>query len=173
MTSARITGMGGHQRAGRAKEVWLTPPDILAALGSFDLDPCACPDPRPWPTAARHIAPPENGLLARWHGRVWLNPPYDQEAWRWLHRLAEHGRGVALIFARTETEGFDTAVWGRATGMLFLKGRLHFHYRDGRRSDTNSGAPSVLVAYGMDDAVRLQTCSLPGSFVIPQQRMAA
>lgn len=30
---------------------WLTPPDILRALGPFDLDPCA-PVNRPWDMAA-------------------------------------------------------------------------------------------------------------------------
>ena len=32
--------------------------------------------------------------------------------------------------------------------MLFLKGRPHFHYVDGRRAAFNSGAPIALVAYG-------------------------
>lgn len=35
-------------------QVWLTPLPLLRALGPFDLDPCACAEPRPWPTAALH-----------------------------------------------------------------------------------------------------------------------
>lgn len=31
--------------------VWLTPRDLLARLGQFDCDPCACDEPRPWDTA--------------------------------------------------------------------------------------------------------------------------
>ena len=35
------------------KNEWLTPPELLAKLGQFDLDPCA-PVNRPWPTATHH-----------------------------------------------------------------------------------------------------------------------
>ena len=62
-------GIGGHERPNNgAEELWLTPPQLLSVLGPFDLDPCACPDPRPWPTAKRHIALPEDGLAAQWGG---------------------------------------------------------------------------------------------------------
>lgn len=33
------------------KDEWLTPPEIVQSLGSFDLDPCS-PIARPWPFAA-------------------------------------------------------------------------------------------------------------------------
>jgi hypothetical protein len=147
--------MGSHQSARAETTTWLTPPEVIAALGPFDLDPCAAPSPRPWPTAARHIELPEDGLAAEWSGRVWLNPPYSFEAWVWLRKLADHGRGTALVFARTETAGFVDAVWRRATALLFLHGRLYFHRPDGTRAAANSGAPSVLVAYGFDDAATL------------------
>ena len=56
--------------------------------------------------------------------------------------------------------------WGRATSMYFLKGRLHFHFVDGSRAKFNSGAPSVLIAYGPEDSERLRTSLLPGQFVL-------
>lgn len=158
--------MGSHQSARAITTTWLTPPEIVGALGLFDLDPCAAPSPRPWPTASRHIELPEDGLAADWgDSRVWLNPPYSFEAWRWLDRLADHGKGTALIFARTETAGFVRTVWGRATALLFLHGRLHFHHADGTRAKANSGAPSVLVAYGDRDAVALRESSLDGTYI--------
>jgi hypothetical protein len=58
-----------------ATHIWLTPREIVTPLGPFELDPCAAPSPRPWPTAVRHIELPECGLTAKWEGRVWLNPP--------------------------------------------------------------------------------------------------
>lgn len=157
--------MGSHQSARAKTTTWLTPPELVAALGPFDLDPCAAPSPRPWSTANRHIELPEDGLEAHWHGRVWLNPPYSSEAWVWLRRLATHGDGIALVFARTETAGFVAEVWQKATALLFLHGRLHFHYADGTRAPANSGAPSVLVAYGSVAASRLANAELDGSFV--------
>jgi hypothetical protein len=43
---------------------------------------------------------------------------------------------------------FFSEVWAKADAVLFLRGRLHFHYVDGTRAAANAGAPSVFVAYG-------------------------
>lgn len=168
--------IGSHHSARAGSVTWLTPPPILLALGgaeSFDLDPCAAPLPRPWSTA-RHMNALEegDGLALRWWGRVWLNPPYTSGGLaRWLRKLAEHGRGTALTGARTETEAFQRQVWERATGLLFLEGRLVFHDRRGEPARNekgqlqNSGAPSVLCAYGEEDLERLAASALPGALV--------
>lgn len=155
--------MGSHQSTRMISDTWLTPPGIINALGPFDLDPCAAPEPRPWPTAARHLVRADDGLTAPWSGRVWLNPPYSREATRWLARLADHGHGTALVFARTETSWFVEHVWKQATLLLFLAGRLHFHRADGTRAPANAGAPSVLAAYGDYDAERLASSGLTGA----------
>jgi len=157
-------GMGNHQSARMMKDEWLTPPEILTALGDFDLDPCA-PVQRPWDTATEHYTMLDDGMKREWSGRVWLNPPYGQETERWLARLAHHGNGIALIFARTETRMFFAQVWPKADAVLFLKGRLHFHHVDGRRAVANAGAPSVLVAYGNENAAVLKSCGLAGQFI--------
>lgn len=159
--------IGGHQSAAAVTTTWLTPPDIIPALGRFDFDPCAAPPPRPWGTATRMNSELDgDGLAMEWDGRVWLNPPYtSSEIGAWLAKLADHGRGTALIFARTETEAFFREVWGRASGLLFLQGRLHFHYPDGTRAKANAGAPSVLCAYGQDDLDRLAASDLRGALV--------
>ena len=154
--------MGSHHSAVAGTTTWLTPPHVLADLGPFDLDPCAHPQ---WPTARTKFVLPTDGLAQPWEGRVWLNPPYGNEAWEWLDKLAAHGRGTALIFARTETAGFVAQVWAKATALLFLHGRLHFHHSDGTRAKANAGAPSVLVAYGQDDAERLHHSTLAGTYV--------
>lgn len=96
---------------------------------------------------------------------MWMNPPYGREAAKWLERLADHGDGVALIFARTETEMFQKWVWDRADAILLLAGRLHFHFVDGTRAAANSGAPSCLVAYGEQNVRALMRCGLPGYIV--------
>jgi hypothetical protein len=89
----------------------------------------------------------------------------------WLHRLADHQPGgIALIFARTETEMFVSHVWRRASALLFLFGRLFFHHRSGERATNNSGAPSVLVAYGEAAAERLRRCGFPGAFIEQWER---
>jgi hypothetical protein len=146
------------------RDEWLTPPNVLGALGAFDLDPCA-PVVRPWPMATEHYTAADNGLAKPWRGRVWLNPPYGGETARWMERLADHGNGIALIFARTETGIFFPWVWERASALLFLKGRLHFHYVDGRRAKANGGAPSVLIAYGSNNVEALRSSGLAGKLV--------
>jgi len=159
-------GMGGHQSAAARSHVWLTPPSLLSALGEFDLDPCAAPPPRPWATATTHYAAPDDdGLSLPWFGRVWLNPPYGDEAGIWLQRMTRHRRGTALIFARTETDTFFSGVWEQADALLFLRGRLFFHHPDGRRARSNGGAPSVLRAYGREDAEILYESGIDDAFV--------
>jgi hypothetical protein len=159
-------GMGGHQSARAATTTWLTPPEILSALGPFDLDPCAAPDPRPWPTAAKHYTwPRQDGLALPWRGRIFMNPPYGNALGAWLSRLAEHGTGTALVFARTDTEAFFSYVWERADAVLFLRGRTRFRLPDGGRATHNGGAPTVLAAYGPRDVERLMESGLDGQLV--------
>lgn len=150
-----------HDRT-TGKEDWLTPPDILRALGTFDLDPCS-PINRPWDTAKQHFTVHDNGLVKEWSGRVWLNPPYGNQTERWMARLAKHGNGIALIFARTETATFHPWVWEYATALLWLKGRVRFYTKEGRIAGP-AGAPSVLVAYGQNNSLALRVCGIEGHY---------
>ena len=157
-------GMGSHESARMGKDEWLTPPSLLSKLGEFNLDPCA-PIVRPWDTAKYHYTVKDDGLNMPWKGRVWCNPPYGKHASAWLCRLAAHGNGLALIFARTETKFFFEQVWNKASAVLFLKGRLYFHHVDGTQAPASAGAPSVLVAYGENEAVRLQHFDVAGKYI--------
>ncbi len=148
-----------------ASHVWLTPPEILRSLGRFDLDPCAAPSPRPWETAERHIELPEDGLNSAWNGRVWCNPPFGNFTGAWLKRMAEHGNGIALTFARTETKMFENWVWPKADSILFLYRRPHFFNPDGTKAKGNSGGPICLIAYGSINTFALSKSGLEGSLV--------
>lgn len=164
----RGLGIGGHSSPYRGgTDSWITPKWIIDALGPFALDPCAS-IPQPWTCAARQYTKESGygvgGLALPWEGSVWLNPPYGPETAKWLARLSAHGDGIALLFARTETHAFFDYVWTRATALLFLKDRLFFHYPDGTRAPYNSGAPSVLVAYGSGCAATLRGSKIPGAF---------
>ena len=151
------------------KDEWLTPPEIIKVLGEFDLDPCSPhPNKRPWDTAKRHFHKEMNGLNQLWSGRVWCNPPYGKETFKWLEKLHDHGNGIALIFARTDTHGFHEQVWNKADAMFFLRGRLSFYKIEGNSTilpRQKSGAPSCLVAYGANNLQSLKNCKLKGKFV--------
>lgn len=143
---------------------WLTPPRIIKSLGSFDLDPCA-PITRPWDTAYGHYDKRDDGLSLPWHGRVWLNPPYGRETFKWINKLASHeGGGIALIFARTETIGFHSEIFDKAHSIFFFKGRLKFHRVDGSVANT-ANAPSCLVSYSKYDSERIACSGLAGKQV--------
>ena len=156
-------GMGSHQSADAQKTEWLTPPHILEKLGEFDLDPCS-PINRPWDMANNHFTIEDDGLSRDWFGKVWCNPPYDDSA-SWLNKLHKHGNGIALIFARTETEMFFNEVWNEADAILFIKGRLFFHHVTGERGRTNGGAPSVLIAYGKECVEKLERSRINGKLI--------
>jgi hypothetical protein len=167
--------LGGENqdRGGQQREVrWLTPPQYVTPLGVFDLDPCGAPGH----ALARRtylLEDGDDGLRDPWFGRVWLNPPYGKAMEPFLRRLADYGRGTALIFARTETATFHELVWGRASALLFLKGRVSFLDANGIKASANSGAPSVLVAYGEEDANALEASGLIGHFVDLRTRVIA
>ena len=178
MSEAVLPKLGGQHRAYRgASDEWYTPPELIEALlmcgprpWAFDLDPCApAPENRKHSYADRCYSLLEDGFTQRWDGNVWLNPPYGPEVGKWLKKLADHGEGIALIFARTETDWFQKQVFERASGVLFLRGRLHFYDKNWQRAKFNAGAPSALVAYGeffsevLAEAVDAKR--IPGRFV--------
>ena len=143
-----------HTRGEQTTDDWITPKELIDALGPFDLDPCAS-ESQPWPCARASYTVKDDGLSREWQGMVWMNPPYGKNTAIWLKTLANYGNGIALVFGRTETTMFFDAVWGKASAILFIRGRLTFHRPDGTRGESNSGGPSVLIAYGKAAAERL------------------
>ena len=165
-------GIGSRHSAHAQYDTWLTPLQIISVLGEFDLDPCAAPSPRPWPTAKRHIEKPDDGLALPWNGRVWLNPPYGQVVGQWLGKMATHGCGIALTFARTETRAWQDWVWPFACAILFLDGRLNFRLPDGTDPRKNAGGPSALIAYSEADAEILAGAGISGHLAGRARRVA-
>lgn len=157
--------LGSHQKTVGDTQTWITPKWIIDVLGPFDLDPCAAA-PRPWDCATENLTAREiDGLTVPWKGRVWLNPPFDRyQVGDWIERLAKHGKGTALLHARTEAQWFFP-VWEKARAILFLADRLYFHYPDGRRAEANSGAPACLIAFGAWDVNKLIKSQIAGALV--------
>lgn len=153
-----------QQQTQSTTDQWLTPPCIITALGEFDLDPCS-PIIRPWDTAKHHFNIENDGLLLPWFGRVWLNPPYGSQLPHWLNRLALHGNGIALTFARTDTKAFFNYVFPFADSILFLRGRIAFLNVDGSQSG-RAGAPSVLISYGEYNSDALHGSGIPGHHIL-------
>lgn len=140
---------------------WWTPPEIVASLGIFDLDPCAGVGQEP--LAKEVYAPPQDGLSLPWHGRVSCNPPYGPHVRKWAEKLANHGNGILLIFARVETKAWHH-IWGHAHGILFPFRRITF-LRPGKESVKCGTAPSAFVAYGEQNVEALRYCNIEGALV--------
>lgn len=156
-----------HERSGGSDQnEWLTPPNIIRALGTFDLDPCA-PAIRPWDMAIEHYS--SNGLEKEWRGRVWLNPPYGNFMSRWMIKGANHANCIALTFARTDTAVFQKVIFPNARLMLFLAKRIRFCRVSGQQGDC-AAAPSVLIAFDEANANSLVGCGLAGWLVKPSMQ---
>jgi len=121
---------------------------------------------RPWDTAKHHHTIEDDGLSKDWgNSRVFMNPPYGSQTSKWMKKLSEHGNGIALIFARTETRLFFDYIWNKAHAILFLKGRLSFYNVDGTKGNSNAGAPSCLVAYNQENSKILWNTDLAGKYI--------
>lgn len=132
----------------RQSDEWYTPRDFFrqlnSDLGPFDLDPCA--------TEENHVAPKfftieNDGLLEKWEGKVFVNPPYSRVS-EWVERCwrasLNGGEGcvvVALLPVRTDTKWFHQFVYGQSE-IRFVKGRLKFG-----RSKNNAPFPSMIVIW--------------------------
>lgn len=164
--------LGSHQTTVGRTQVHITPRWIPDVLGPFELDPAAA-DPRPFDCAARNYTERDDGLAQVWHGRVWLNPPFDRyRVGRWIQRLAEHGCGTTLLHARTEAEWFEP-IWAHASAILFMADRIKFCRPDGTEQPANSGAPPILASFGDYDRERLEHSGIPGALVTGWRWMPA
>jgi hypothetical protein len=153
----------GNEATVAKTEVWLTPPSIIHALGEFDLDPCS-EEEMPWQVAKNKYTEKDDGLVQQWEGRVFMNPPYGPKLNPFLSKLADHGNGIALVFARTETRAFFDSVWPRANAIMFLRRRVKFYRPDGTQGKS-SGSPSCLIAYGRSNVQALYDSGLDGVII--------
>lgn len=141
------------------KNITLTPLSLIENFGVFDLDPCGLK----WhKTAKKIISLPDDGLIKKWKGRVWLNPPYSYPK-PFIKKLAEHGNGIALVLNSTDTDWFQEYGLKKANGMYLLKGRPKFTRMDMTPVSIMRGV--VLFAYGEHNCQSLKNCQLNGYYV--------
>ena len=76
---------------------YYTPQHVFDALDiRFDLDVCAPPGGSHTVPADNYLTQLEDGLLAPWHGRVWMNPPYSNVT-PWVSKFINHANGICLV----------------------------------------------------------------------------
>jgi len=150
----------------KENDEWYTPPEIIRSLGDFDLDPATSEEAFRLNGSAKKIyTTKNNGLLQDWNGRVWLNPPYSNPLLQdFLKKMAEHNRGIALVFSKIEAKWFHDIVFDNATAVKFLYNRIQFLKPDGTKG-TQPRNGSMLVAYGTEDAEILSNNPIRGKFL--------
>lgn len=107
---------------------WETPQELFDLLDDefgFELDVCATADNA---KCNQFFTPEHDGLMQRWQGVCWMNPPYGRQISDWVkkaHQSALMGATVVcLVPARVDTSWWwDHCIHGE---IRFLKGRLKF-----------------------------------------------
>lgn len=85
---------------------WYTPRELFEALSTrFDLDVCAPDGGAPYVPADKFYTKEDDGLVSKWEGFVWMNPPYSKPK-PWVDRWLDHGNGLALLPA-AKSKWFD------------------------------------------------------------------
>jgi len=76
---------------------WYTPAIYIKSartvMGDIDLDPATCAEAQATVKARQFFTKETDGLAQKWHGRVWLNPPYGRDedgestVAKWVHKV--------------------------------------------------------------------------------------
>ena len=138
-----------HESSRNESVEWYTPPEIFEGLGeTFDLDPCSPGVGKSFVPALVHYTAEDDGLSKEW-GQMYafVNPPYGSETGKWMSKLAEHGYGIALVFARTDVKWFQE-VAPKTSAITFVSGRIRFFQGDIDKRGGTPGAGSMLLGFG-------------------------
>ena len=134
----------------QAKSVeWGTPQELFDTLNTefnFTLDPCASIENA---KCSKFYTKEDDGLSKSWKNeRVFMNPPYGREAYKWVAKAYFESKYteviVALLPARTDVKWFHDFIYKKAE-IRFLKGRLKFTRPDGKAN--SSTFPSIVVIW--------------------------
>lgn len=139
-----MSGFTSGMRTSSSDE-WATPRELFAKLDAEFHFTCDAASTDENALCARHFTIADDGLSQEWAGNVWCNPPYGRQVGRWAEKAATSNMGgvnVLLVPARTDTAWWHDWIFGKATQIRFLRGRLRFG--DGKGS---APFPSAVVVY--------------------------
>jgi phage N-6-adenine-methyltransferase len=148
--SRLIWGNGTSHRTGFTGNFeWYTPAEYVErarrVLGVIDLDPASSALAQETVRATRYFTKEDDGLGQEWHGRVWLNPPYNQPVIeQFIDKLVEEtvaGRttqAILLTHNSSDTAWFHKAAIS-AAAFCFTRGRIAFVDTEGERDAPKQG----------------------------------
>lgn len=119
---------------GTGNNEWYTPGEYIelarSVMGKIDLDPASSAVAQEVVRAERWFSEEQNGLVQKWGGRVWLNPPYAQPAiehfiTKLCTELPSLEEAIVLTHNYTDTAWFHSAA-NNAKSICFTRGRIRF-----------------------------------------------
>ena len=137
------TARSAHRTGYTGNYEWYTPAEYVErarrVLGGIDLDPASSAAAQETVKAESYFRQDDDGLKREWHGRVWLNPPYNQPAIeQFIDKLiGERAAGrtsqaILLTHNSTDTGWFHKAA-SASSAICFPRGRIAFVDTAGER----------------------------------------
>ena len=74
-------------------DLWETPQAFFDKYNQqyhFDVDVCALPTNA---KVDKYYTPEQDGLIQKWEGSCWMNPPYGREIGKWVQKAYESALG--------------------------------------------------------------------------------
>jgi phage N-6-adenine-methyltransferase len=130
---------------------WYTPRSIFRPLDEefqFTLDPCCTKESA---KCKKFYTIEDDGLSKDWSKEtVFVNPPYGIEIKEWVKKSYESSMDgatvVMLIPARTDTSYWHDYIFGKASDIRFMRGRVKFEKQDGTTGD--APFPTAIIVFG-------------------------
>jgi phage N-6-adenine-methyltransferase len=138
----QVAALKHHRTQGTGNNEWFTPAGYIEAardvLGEIDLDPATADEAQEYIRAGKYFTKETDGLTHEWHGRVWINPPYEQpHIANFVAKIVREVRAgrvseaIMLTHSYTDTKWFHEAAEA-ASALCFTRGRIKFVAPDGR-----------------------------------------
>lgn len=146
-----------HVSRATGENEWYTPKNLIEkarkTMGSIDVDPASSEAANQIIQAKAFYDLQSDGLIQKWNGNVWMNPPYSQPLINQFSKTIcekyldnEIEQACILVNNATETEWLQR-ILNIASAVCFIKGRLRFIDKQGLAS----GAPlqgQVILYFG-------------------------
>lgn len=150
-TKNKKTKLSVHHSS--TSQTWNTPRTLFDPLNDtwgFTLD-VACLEESA--LCENFFTPEDDGLASSWKGHVcWCNPPYNNIK-KWAEKcytsFKDNGSTVMMLIpSRTDTIAFHSFIFGKATAVCFIKGRITFdNPTENEKANDPAPFPSCLVVY--------------------------
>ena len=103
-----------HQDDKYINDEYATPPSVFGRFGSAcTLDVCATTGKA---MCAEYFSKAQDGLKRRWHGTVWMNPPYS-DLYPWCAKAYEYAQTGGTVIALQIDLSYGIGDQGRDTGV--------------------------------------------------------